>query len=185
MRYFIALFCTFLVSPAVNAADLCKAIALRDVGALESSDSVIQKGEYDTSITQYNVKKQTGVAVFCSHGGYCYPTHVLTSSGKVEALRLVNCTIDRAHPHDEGDEISYELVVTRSAVPPASLRKSDITDRLHELGMCNACADNAAQWYIQRPQSQCGALARRALEGDPVAAAQLQADPSFCTWSYR
>ncbi len=193
MRYFLALFCfplaclvvaVGLASPG-KAGDLCRAVALRDVGSDGSPSYVLQKGDYDEAITQYNVNKRTGEAQFCSHGGSCYPTRVLTKQGSADTLRLLNCVVDRSHPYDDGQQLSYGLTVIRSAVPAAQLRKSDIEDRLGQLGLCTACADNVAQWYVQRPQSQCGTLARRALEGDPIAAKQLQADPPLCTWHYR
>ena len=57
------------------SADLCKAVALRDVAAVEAPNSVLPRGSYDDAVTQYRVNKQTGMTTFCSHGGYCYPTH--------------------------------------------------------------------------------------------------------------
>jgi hypothetical protein len=53
------------------------------------------------------------------------------------------------------------------------------------MGLCMACADNAAQWYVQRPTSRCGMLAKHALEGDPDAVKELQTFPSYCTWEYK
>jgi hypothetical protein len=42
------------------SADLCKALALRDVTAVEAPDSVLARGSYDDWVTQYRVNKQTG-----------------------------------------------------------------------------------------------------------------------------
>ncbi len=42
---------------AAQAADICKAVALRDVGALEDVRSVIAKGDFDTPITQLEAVK--------------------------------------------------------------------------------------------------------------------------------
>jgi hypothetical protein len=54
-------------------------------------ESVLKRGEYDKAITQYRVNKKTGLTSFCSHGGCCYPTHLVENGAKVEALRLTNC----------------------------------------------------------------------------------------------
>jgi hypothetical protein len=90
--------CAVLLFPSAgSAADICKAIALRDVGALESPASVLERGSYDDAITQYRINKRTGVDSFCSHGGYCYPAHVQINGQKVEALRLVNRTTHRPY----------------------------------------------------------------------------------------
>ena len=53
------------------------------------------------------------------------------------------------------------------------------------MGLCSACADNVAQHYTAKPASQCGQLAKRALEGNPQAIEKLQTFPPFCQWSYR
>lgn len=62
-----------------SSADICKAVALRDVAAIENPEAVISRGSYDEAITYYNVNKQTKMTSFCSHGGYCYPTHVFVN----------------------------------------------------------------------------------------------------------
>lgn len=185
IRIALAAACAIAPLSATFAADLCKAVALRDVPAIESPRSIIPKGGFDDSITGYNVEKDGGDAEFCSHGGYCYPTHLHVGNQTVEALRLVNCTVDKSHPYDEGTKIGYELVVNRATVPAAQLRRDDLDNRFLQMGLCSACADNVAQFYVSRPQSQCSILARRALEGDPVATKQLQEAPPYCTWHYK
>jgi hypothetical protein len=67
----------------------------QDVRAIEAPQAIIKRGEYDGSITQYRVDKKTGETSFCSHGGYCFPTHVMQRGKKIEALRLTNCTIGK------------------------------------------------------------------------------------------
>jgi hypothetical protein len=83
-----------------HAADICKAIALRDVPAIEQPTSIIKRGDYDDAITQFRVDKDTGDTSFCSHGGYCYPTHILDNGNKMEALRLTNCKVGRRADED-------------------------------------------------------------------------------------
>lgn len=175
-----------------EAADLCGAVALRDVAAVENPASVIAKGHHVSAITQYREKKElkpgtAGSAVFCSHGGYCYPRWIWVSDGVTghteEALRLVNCKVG-AKVDEDGPDVFYSVDVVRAANSTALLRRDDLVNRLASMGLCGACADNAAQWYLQRPDSSCAALTKRALEGDPVATADLRAFPAFCQWKY-
>ena len=174
-----------LCGSSASAADICKAIALRDVAALDNPRSIIPKGDYDTAITGLHMNKVSGETAFCSHGGYCYPTHVTVRSKTVEALRLTNCSVDRSMSDDDGEEITYEMSVSRSAVPAAQWRKDYLDSRFLQMGLCSACADNAAQYYVTQPASPCAKLAKRALEGDPTALTQLQRRPAFCTYHYR
>lgn len=148
--------CTF-------AADICKAIALRDVPAVEAPDTILKKGDLDTAITQYRVSK-TGRASFCSHGGYCYPA---------AGLKLLNCKVGAKGDFDDPDDVFYEVDVIRSKVPPALLRYDDLDNKLLSMGMCSACASNAADTYLKRPNSPCGRTVRSALEGSPVATKAL------------
>lgn len=173
-----ALFLT--ASAASQAADICEAIALRDVPAIESPTSILTRGEHDTAITQYRVDKKTGVTSFCSHGGYCYPTHVIANGQKVEALRLTNCKIAKRSPYNAPDEITYDVDVIRSKVPAVTLKYDDLDNRLLEMGLCSACAANAASFYIKKPNSACAQLTKKALEGNPIAAEKLREFPDFC-----
>lgn len=56
--------------------------------------------------------------------------------------------------------------------------------KFSDMGLCSACADNVAQYYTKKPNSQCGKLAKRALEGNPQATEELQSFPSYCQWQY-
>lgn len=102
------------------------------------------------------------------------------------ALKMTNCKPDAINPSFDSinKEIEYDVDVDRSRNSKDALRKGDVENRLLELGLCSACADNVAQYYTQKPDSQCGQLARSALEGDPDAKAALQQGPSFCEWNY-
>jgi hypothetical protein len=52
-------------------------------------------------------------------------------------------------------------------------------------GVCNACADNAAQNFVRKPSSQCAILVQRALDGDSRAIDELvTAFPDLCKWHY-
>jgi hypothetical protein len=163
-----------------RAADICKAVALRDVPAIDDPKSILRSGEYDTAITQYRVDKKTGQTSFCSHGGYCYPTHISENGRKVEALRLTNCKVGARDPYDDPDEIIYGVDVIRSSVSAADLKYEDLDNRLLEMGLCSACASNVADYYLRRPDSQCAQLTRRALAGDAKALKELQQPPDYC-----
>lgn len=164
------------------SADLCKALALRDVAAIERPDSILERGDYDTGITQYRVNKQTGVTSFCSHGGYCYPTHVTIKGKKIEALQLTNCKIGKAYDADDEEETLYSVDVVRSKNTPEALRVDDLDNKLIEMGLCNACAGNIAEFYVKQPSSRCAKLAKQALEGNPMAKKELLSFPDYCQW---
>jgi hypothetical protein len=79
-------------------------------------------------------------------------------------------------------ETIYAVEVDRSKNSAASLRLDDVANRFLELGVCPPCAGNAAWFYVNKPQSTCGILARQALEGTPGALEKLQdiTSPSAC-----
>lgn len=181
MRFALAAIMIASAPGVAQAADICKALALHDVPAVEDPGSIIRKGEYDTSVTQYTVDKKTGTTAFCSHGGYCYPTHIVVGGKKVEALRLTNCKINRSQHDDIGDEVIYGLDVIRSRVSLAELRRDDLENRLVEMGLCSACAGNVAEVYLKRPRSRCAMLTKQALEGNPAAIKTLRETPAYCT----
>lgn len=57
-------------------------------------------------------------------------------------------------------------------------------EKFLNMGLCNSCADNAAQYYTKKPDSPCGKLAKQALEGNPDAIKKLVAFPDYCVWKY-
>jgi hypothetical protein len=57
-------------------------------------------------------------------------------------------------------------------------------EKFLEMGACNACADNIAQYYTKKPDSPCGKLAKQALEGNPDAIKKLVGFPDYCIWKY-
>lgn len=181
LRLAVLVVVTFEGAPAMAESDLCQAVALIDapgwVGYNKSGppDIIIHKGEIYDEISVYQEDPQTGMGSFCEHGGGCVDRYVIRNGVKVEALRLQNCTIRKvANPGP--NDYDFELVLDRSKVDPTTLRYTDIDDRLLQLGLCNACADNVADEYIHHPQSACSQLVRSALEGNPDAAEELSPD---------
>ncbi len=58
-------------------------------------------------------------------------------------------------------------------------------DRFYnDMNLALVHADNVAQFYTRKPDSQCGKLAKSALEGNPRAIKTLQSNPEYCTWDY-
>ena len=171
------------MSASAFANDICRAVALRDVAAIQAPDSIIPRGGYDDAITQYNVNKQTKMTSFCSHGGYCYPTHVYINGQKQEALRLVNCKVG-ARASESAEEVSYAVDVDRVRNSAATLRENDVSQRFLDMGLCSACASNVTAFYVRKPASACGRLAKQALEGNPAAASKLREDPDYCRYAW-
>jgi hypothetical protein len=167
-------FALMVSTAAANATDsICEAVAVHATTETKDFPYALKRGESIDAVTQYNVNKMTGVASLCSHGGGCYPA---------EALRLTNCMVDKSKPsYGDGEELSYSLDVIRSKVPPSVLRQNDVELKLLDLGMCNACADNAAAFYVKMPASRCAKLVRQVLEGDPTAIKKLKDTPDYCT----
>jgi hypothetical protein len=179
-----------LASGRAAAADSCSAVALMtipdwgDGDPADSRGNLLIKGQVDDAITQYLVNRKTGNAVFCSHGGYCYPRYLTVDGQKVEALRLTNCKIGAVETGFTGngdDTITYDVDIDRSKASTATLKYDDLDNALLALGMCNACADNAADIYLKHPESRCGATVAAALAGNKQAIAALQAGPDYCT----
>ena len=100
---------------------------------------------------------------------------------KVEALRLMNCAVNRTRGEAAAEMMIYPVDVIRSKVSPAELRRDDLDNKLLEMGLCSACASNAAELYLKKPESRCAKLTKRALEGNPDAIKTLQGFPDYCT----
>jgi hypothetical protein len=174
------------IGAAANAADICNAVALMDIPEATTGYG-LKKGEIDDAVTQYNVDKN-GDGQFCSHGGGCYPRYIIINGQKVEALRLTNCKIGAAEPSTAGlpddGTVTYDIDVDRSKNSAADLKSDDVDNALLNLGMCGACAGNAAYLYIHNPASKCGSTVADALSGDKTAINTLQNDPDYCQVSY-
>ena len=170
------------LATSANAADLCRAVALQDVRA--NGDTIpygLRRGEIITAVTQLTTDRRTGITSICSHGGGCYPATVVIGGRRVPTLRMLNCSWDMAHPGRYGDETIYSSVVDRRRNSARALREDDVDNALLEMGLCSACAGNAAAWYARRPTSPCGIRVRQALEGNPIARRRLLNSEDACT----
>jgi hypothetical protein len=74
---------------------------------------------------------------------------------------------------NDPDDTDYAIDVVASKVPPALLRYDDLDNRLLSIGLCSACASNAAHEYLTHPHSKCANLVRLTLEGNPDATGSL------------
>jgi hypothetical protein len=171
------------ISSASSGSDLCRAVALVRVPSIENPESALAPGEVQDSVTQYRVSKKTGVGSFCSHGGYCYPRFITIGGKLTEALQLQNCRIG-GKTFEYEDDTGYSVDLDRSKNSQADLKYNDLTNTLLTMGLCNACAGNAAQYYLQKPSSECGLLVKSALEGDSTSKARLVEFPDYCHWAY-
>jgi hypothetical protein len=127
----------------------CKAVALRDTQYNESPETLIRKGQVESFTTDNG-------ADLCQHGGYCV---------KRRDFRLLDC--------------DSHLNPIRTKANAGNVRYSDIDDTLLAMGLCSACAGNAAAWYTYRPSSPTGQLVKAALEGSPLAKRKLQEGDSI------
>ena len=167
-----------------QAADVCKALALTNVPAIESPTSVLHKGDYDLAITEYVINKQTGQHEFCSHGGYCYPTEVSENGTTVEALRLTNCKVRSVVALDDNDETVHELDYETSQFSSTELRRIRLEDKLITMGLGSVDANNTAYITVTQPHSRCAQLTNKAISGDSTAINELTTSPSFCIISH-
>ncbi len=189
MKITLALLCSPLLAvmlavPAL-ADSTCTMTALRDTAAVDNPRSIMSKGHVENAVSQFRVDNRTGDTSLCSHGGYCYPTHVMVNGKTVEAIRMTNCRPNMSSGIKDANETVYDVEIIRSQVPAPMLRRADVERKFSEMGLCSACSDNVTQYYVNQPKSQCAMLAKRALEGDPDATKQLQDNPPYCVWHYR
>lgn len=90
----------------------------------------------------------------------------------------------------KSDEAKAVARVLGKTYPAKAARSADgrsyaaVRRRFVEMGACGSCADNIAQHYSKDPGSQCGKLAKRALDGDQAAIKTLIDFPAFCNWKY-
>lgn len=170
----------FLSTIPVFADGLCEVEAIRDVPAIENPSYVLKRGEVERAVTQYRINKKTGETSFCSHGGYCYPTHLVVEGRAVIALELTNCVVDQSAPESDSEMDIYGVEVDRARNSDKALRLDDIENRLLEMGSCGACADNEAAMFVYYPDSQCGRLVQRGLENHYEAIQELVSFPEYC-----
>lgn len=69
--------------------------------------------------------------------------------------------------------------------PSAQSKQIENTrQELTSLGICQACAGNAAMYSVMKPNSECGSLVKNALNGDKNAIRRIDEFPAFCEWKF-
>lgn len=64
-------------------------------------------------------------------------------------------------------------------------RKSEYArNKLAAMGVSNVGASHIATFYAEKPNSECGKLAKSAFSGDRLAIKKIKTEPSYCTWNY-
>ncbi len=100
------------LSFSVSSSENCKAKVLTNIGAMESPQNVLEKGDVIDYITQYrrNLFKKSGHIddVFCQHGGYCYPAHIIIKEKQIKSIQLLNCKIGKLVGVSEENEYEKE-----------------------------------------------------------------------------
>ncbi len=114
----------------------------------------------------YNRYHEDAVKYLCANEGEGVRRLVdegAVKSSEIEAIKKVLGKDDRA---EHGQSYRYSK------------------QKFMDIGLCMACADNVAQYYTKKPDSQCGKLAKQALEGNPSAIEELKKSLSYCVWTY-
>jgi hypothetical protein len=112
MKKLLFLALALCLSFSVQASESCTAKVLTNIGAMESPQSVLEKGETIESVTQYNrhVYKKSGYIddTFCQHGGYCYPAHISIKGKQIKSIQLLDCKIGKLVDVIKEDEYEKE-----------------------------------------------------------------------------
>jgi hypothetical protein len=180
LTFIIKIISTFtyigLPCAALAEVNLCKAMAIKEIHAEEDSATILKKGDIDYAITQYRVNKRTKNAVFCSHGGNCY---------SAKNLKLINCNVGEkfANQSPSDEDIFYSVDLDRKNNSAKELKRHDVSVALDKIGLGGAMGDAAMEYYINKPESKCGLLAKKALNGDQSAIDAYMSGES-CIWKY-
>ena len=165
------------IGSAVNGVSphLCAAVSYGNPNYADNMDALAKKAHLPEGYyTRYH---EDLVKALCE--GDFKEVNSLIDDGDVsagEAARIKEALMEASEPRTE---------TSAPARSDAGRSYGYSKQKFIGMGLCTACADNAAQWYVQRPTARCGMLAKHALEGDPDAVKELQTFPSYCTWEYK
>lgn len=154
----------FAVSFQSNAALRCADVRFGTDSYPENMELLHKKARlsgdhfnrYHESAVSFLCKSDSASAIKLADDGYLFLSEVISIS---EALGL-------EWRSDSGQSFGFSK------------------ERFVEMGLGLAPADNVARYYVERPQSECGQLAKRALEGNPRAIELLVSFPGYCKWQY-
>ncbi len=89
-------------------------------------------------------------------------------------------------PKDSAQYTAQYLGVSVQFEEPSEQSKQIVKTRyaLTSLGICQACAGNAAMHAVMKPSSECGILVKSALSGNQSAIDKIDELPTFCEWKF-
>lgn len=146
-----------LLAPLQAHADPdCRAILLHDVKAFGGSEISEKAGSIIDFIHLENVNDDGSPETYAVHGGSFY---------KASDIKLLNCHINKKR-NDDGKGFSYDTVLDDTPENAAEILRSTIESKLSALGLCSACASNAAQSYLNPQDSACKRAVKSILDGD-------------------
>lgn len=137
-------------------ADECKGVVTQDI-----PDNAYD-GKAGTVIEQlheYEGKPDGTPLTYAVHGGGVYPA---------DHIRILNCTI-----HKISTDPYYELKLNNTSENADDIIMQKAEAQLLQMGMDNADASNAAYAYAKSPDTACGKMAARAINGDQSAASLI------------
>lgn len=95
----------------------------------------------------------------------------------------IESTIDYGYvKRSEVESIRENLGLDKRSAIGGSYEYSRI--KFLDMNLSNAFSDNVANYYTLMPNSQCGQLAKSAIEGNPRSISRLQSYPEYCIWDY-
>jgi hypothetical protein len=154
--------------PPAHAAIRCADVVYGSAAYQKKMDELAVRAQLPDA--SWNRSHERIVAGLC--GGKAAEVDEIVDAGSVtaaEAQRIAAALGKRYRPKPVSDTgRSY-----------ASAKAELIT-----MGLCNACADNIAQYYTRKPESPCARLAQRAFDGDSRAIDELNTFPDDCVWAY-
>jgi hypothetical protein len=167
---FIAGYAVSLVMSSAAFADVsCKSLAYGSAEYLQNMDELARQAKLPDAAWDRN--HETVVSYLCS--GQLDDVDQLVESRVLPAgeAERIGAALGKVYRSKLGGEITKDYATVKA--------------EFIQMGLCNACADNAAQYYLKKPGSDCARLAKRALEGDSRAIDELAtAFPDFCQWEY-
>lgn len=92
-----------------SAPDSCNASVLYDVMAIQQESSVMKAGTIWPNVTQFWKNHDGSSSWFCAHGDYCYPAQVTLNGQKVDAIKLLNCSVSEQGAPDESGDVLFSV----------------------------------------------------------------------------
>ena len=144
---------------------------------LSCKDVVYGSENYASNMTKLAVK-----ANLPSNYYNRYHEHVVENLCN-DSIKYIDELVDYGHiTIDEVMTIAKELGKTYSEPKRSQDGKkySYILNKILEMGLCDSCANNIVNYYINKPSSSCAKLAKQALEGDSESTKKLVSYPGYC-----